>query len=183
MPIETDGDRDKTTPLTSVGKDFFTYDIERALLDGRIDIAVHSAKDLEGEPLPGLVIAATTRSISIFDSLVSREGLKLKELPCKAIIGTSSKKRKLGIKSFRRDLIAKDLRGNIDERLDKLDNGEYDAIIVAHAALIRLGYQDRITEIIDPSIIRPHPLQGRLAIEVRQDRKDLIELFKKIDGA
>jgi hydroxymethylbilane synthase len=182
VPIETKGDKDKTTPLAGQEKsDFFTHEIETALLKGRIDAAVHSAKDIEDTPPAGLMIVATTRSISPFESLVSKRDIRLEELPFGAIVGTSSIKRKIAILHFRRDLIVKDIRGNVDERIEQLDRGEFDAIVVAHAALLRLGYQDRITEVIAPTVIEPHPLQGRLSVQVRSDRRDLIDLFRSIN--
>ena len=183
IPIETSGDRDKVTPLSRrENDDFFTYDIERALLEGEIDVAVHSAKDLEETPPAGLVIAAMTHSISPFECLISKRDLKLSELPPGAIVGTSSRKRKTAVTKFRRDLIVKDIRGNIDERIEQLDSGRFDAIITAHAALIRLGLEERISEIIPPDIIKPHPLQGRLSLQVHAERKDLIDLFRSVDG-
>lgn len=183
ITIETGGDKDKTTPLTfRENSDFFTREIEEALLTGDIDIAVHSAKDMEEEMPEGLVIAATTRSVSGADSLVSRGALKLDELPAGSVIGTSSAGRRDGIKRYRDDLVVRDIRGNVDERIAKMDRGEYDAIIVAHAALIRLGLEDRSAGIIPSEIIEPHPLQGRLAIQVRKDRTELIKIFGEIDG-
>jgi hydroxymethylbilane synthase len=180
VPIATEGDRDKITPLTSrEDSDFFTGTIERALLDGEIDIAVHSAKDLETHMPEGLEIIAMTRSISPDDALVSRNKATLDELPVGAIVGTSSKQRQAALKRARKDLVVKDMRGNVDDRLAQLDAGAFDAIIVAHAALLRLGYENRIAEIIPPSIIEPHPLQGRLAVQIRSDRDDLKELFEK----
>jgi hydroxymethylbilane synthase len=183
VPIETKGDIDKTTPLSSVeASDFFTQQIEEALLDGSIDAAVHSAKDLEENVPAELVIAALTRSVSPYECLVSRNGRTLKELPEDAVVGTSSINRKEAILKFRNDLVVKDIRGDIKERLRQLDEGHYDAIVVAHAALIRLGYEDRITEIILPSMIEPHPLQGRLAVQVRRDRPAIAEIFRSIDA-
>lgn len=181
VPIRTTGDNDKTTPLSNMdGSNFFTKEIESALLKGEVDVAVHSAKDLE-EKLPGgLIIAALARSISPYECMVSKKYKTLKDLPHGAVVGTSSKKRQQSISSYRTDLVAKDIRGDIEERLNKLDRGEFDAIIVAHAALIRLGFENRISEIISSKIIEPHPLQGRLAVQVRRDRVDLIELFRRI---
>lgn len=184
VPIETTGDIDKTTPLSSVeGGDFFTRQIEEALLAGKIDAAIHSAKDLEESAPEGLVIAAMTLPVNPCECLVSRSGSTLKELQPGAVVGTSSIKRKDALLKFRPDLVIKDIRGDIDERLRQLDEGNYDAVIVAHAALIRLGYERRITEIILPSVIEPHHLQGRLTVQVRRDRKDLISLFGVLNGA
>jgi len=182
VAISTKGDRDKKASISlTEGTNFFTEEIEAALLRGDVDIAVHSAKDLEDEPPEGLVIAATTASISPHDCLVSRSGLPLDALPKGAVVGTSSRKRREVVLKFRNDLKVKDIRGDINERLTRLDNGEFDAIIVAHAALIRLGYEGRIAQIIPDDIAAPHPLQGRLAIQVLKNRKDLIGIFKDID--
>lgn len=182
ITIETTGDRNKTTPLSEQERsDFFTYEIEEALLEGKIDAAVHSAKDIEDTMPEELIIAAMTHSISPHECLVSKGSLRLEELPLGAAIGTSSKKRKTAIINFRSDLVVKDIRGNIDERLKQLDRGDFDAVIVAHAALLRLGYQNRIAEVIPGSLIEPHPLQGRLAVQVRGDREDMIDIFRRID--
>jgi len=184
VTIETKGDKDKKTPLTQIeGTDFFTNELELALFTGRIDVALHSAKDLEIDIASDLFFVLMTKSISPFDCLVSTGGLVLEDLPSGAIIGTSSTKRKEGILKYRNDLIPKDIRGNVDERLLKLDRGDFDAIVVAQAALIRLGLEKRISQTIPPSIIEPHPLQGRLAIQIHKDRNDLIELFRGIDEA
>ena len=181
IPIATKGDKDKNTPLAfKEGSSFFSYEIEQALLEDKIDLAVHSAKDLE-EDIPGeLAIAAMTKSISAFDCLVSKDNQTLPELAPGSIIGTSSKNRREAILKFRGDFITKDIRGNIEERLAQFDQGKSDAIIVAQAALIRLGLTERITQILPFSIIKPHPLQGRLAIQVRRQRKDLLDFFRSI---
>jgi len=181
VPFETKGDRDKTTPLALVkGSDFFTYEIEQALIKGEIDIALHSAKDL-GDNMPeGLMLAAMTGSISPFDSLVALNDLRIEELPRASRVGTSSSARREAINRYRPDLIVKDIRGNVDERLKELDKGHYDAVIVAHAALIRLRYQKRAYQVLPFSIIEPHPLQGRLAVEIKKERKDLAKIFGRI---
>lgn len=183
VKMDTEGDRNKTTPLDKMeGTDFFTRDIEEALLEGNIDAAVHSAKDLEAVIPDGLVIAATTRSVSPYDCLVSRSHYRLNTLPAGSIVGTSSRNRKEAILKYRKDLLVKDIRGNTGERLEQLDRGKFDAIIVAHAALIRSGYENRFFEVIPEEIIKPHPLQGRLAVQVRKDRQDLLNLFRGING-
>jgi len=180
--ILTQGDRDKTTPFSRVeGSDFFTREIEGALLNGGIDAAVHSAKDLEEIMPVQLTIAAITTSISPYECLVSREGKKLNELPQGARVGTSSRKRKEALMRYRPDLRICDMRGNVEERLQQLDEGSFDAIIMAHAALIRLGYENRITEIISPEIIPPHPLQGSLAVQVRTGDRKMRSLFSVLD--
>lgn len=180
--IATPGDIDKTTPLDEVeDSNFFTSRIEEALISGEIDAAVHSAKDIETN-MPGeLAIAAITKSISPYECLVSRSGKGLSALRRGAVVGTSSRKRKDALRKFRQDLIVKDIRGTIEERLIRLDRGDYDAIIMAHAALLRLGFEDKISEIIPQDIIEPHPLQGRLAVQIRKDRIDLAEIFGRLN--
>lgn len=183
VPIMTRGDKDKVSLLPDKEEsDFFTYEIERALLSGIIDAAVHSAKDLESDMPEDLVIAAVTPSISPFECLVSKSGLSLEGLAAGAVVGTSSRKRKEAVLRFRPDLAVRDIRGNIEERLRQMDEGKYDAVIVAHAALIRLGLEERISRIIPEEVMAPHPLQGRLVIQARKDRTDLIGIFGRIDA-
>lgn len=183
VKIKTKGDKDKLTPISETeGSDFFTREIEQALIKGRIDLAVHSAKDLEEKIPDRIIVAAITNSISPHEALVSRNNLKLDELPAGSRIGTSSAKRKESLLQYRKDLIIKDIRGLIEERLQQLDKGNFDAIIVAYAALIRLGITERASQIIPADVIKPHPLQGSLAVQVRKDRVDLYKIFKRIDG-
>lgn len=179
--IETYGDRDKVTPISEIeGTDFFTREIEEALLRGEIDFAVHSAKDLPDKIPQGLYIAAITKSIDPFDALVSKNNLCLKDLPFRAKIGTSSLRRKTQLKKYRSDFQIIDIRGSIEERLQKLDSDGLDAIIVAVCALIRLGLQDKISQRIPLEILKPHPLQGALAIETRIDNEEIKELVKPL---
>lgn len=183
VAIETRGDKDKIRPLTlEEDSDFFTHELEQALIKGRIDVAIHSAKDLEKNSPEELAVIAMTSSISPFDCLVSSNGLDLDKLVAASRIGTSSSNRRQSILKYRKDLITKDIRGNVDQRLEQLDQGCFEAIIVAHAALIRLELCERIAEIIPFDVIKPHPLQGRLAIQVRQERRDLFNIFKDIHG-
>jgi len=180
--IDTSGDRDKITPISDIeGTDFFTAEIDEALLKGDIDLAVHSAKDLPGQIPVGLVIAAITESIDPYDALVSKNNLKIGELGVRAKIGASSLRRKTQLKKYRTDFQIVDIRGNVEERLEKLDKDGLDAIIVASCALIRLGLQHRITQKIPFEILMPHPLQGSLAIEARENDKEIINLFSKLD--
>ncbi len=171
--IETTGDKDKITPLEKLeGSDFFTREIEEALSGERIDLAVHSAKDLPDVLPDGLEIAVVFKSIEPCDALVSKNNLKLEELPSGAKIGTSSRRRKTQLKSFRKDFQIFDIRGDIEERLKRLDGkgsgkNKLDAIVIAAAGLIRLGLEDKITERLSFDILKPHPLQGCLAIEIR----------------
>ncbi|MDP2921547.1 MAG: hydroxymethylbilane synthase [Candidatus Omnitrophota bacterium] len=181
ISIETAGDKNKKIPLLGYEEsDFFTSEIEEALIDGKIDVAIHSAKDLEKNMPDKLVIAALTRSISQMDCLVSKDNRVLGNLETGAIVGTSSNKRKEAVLRFRPDLRVKDIRGNIEERLSQLDKGDFDAVIIAHAALLRLGLGYRISQIIPEDILAPHPLQGRLAVQIRKDRPDLFKIFGRI---
>lgn len=182
IEIMTRGDRDKITPISDVeGSDFFTDEIEGALLNKKIDIGVHSAKDLPDIIPPFLSIISVLKSVSPYDVLVSKNNLRIEELPENSRIGTSSKRRKEQIKKIRPDLQLVDVRGNIEERLKLIDEGLIDALIVAEAALIRLGLQNGITERLDFEIMKPHPLQGSLAVETRENEYELIGLFNKFD--
>lgn len=181
--MDTTGDRDKKTPISEMeGTDFFTREIDRALLNKQIDLAIHSAKDLPDIIPEGIVIAATTRSVDPYDVLVSKENLKLRDLPKGARIGTSSERRKNQLRACRPDLKIVDIRGTMDERLDKLFSEDLDAIVIAGAGLIRLGLGRRITERISFDILKPHPFQGSLAVAVRAEDEELKTLFGKLNG-
>ncbi len=182
--IDTTGDRDRKTPIDRLeGTDFFTDSIERALLEEKVDIAQHSAKDLPREFSPRLEIALVTGSIDPDDVLVSRENLTLEQLPRGAVIGTSSKRRKRGLKNFRPDFKITDIRGNIHQRLELLDSSKnLDGIVIAAAGLIRLGLEERISQRIPFEIIRPHPLQGKLAVQVRKADNRIKDFFKQLTG-
>ena len=181
--IDTYGDKDKATPISDIeGTDFFTREIDDALLQDEIDFAVHSAKDLPDKISEGLFVAAITKSIDPDEALVSKYNLKIDELKKGARIGASSKRRKSQLLAYRNDFRIVDIRGNIHERLDRLEKDNLDAIVVAACALIRLGLEHRISQRLPHSILKPNPLQGSLAIVVKEDRKELIKLFKVIDG-
>jgi hydroxymethylbilane synthase len=138
-----------------------------------IDFAVHSAKDLPDKIRQGLYIAAITKSIDPYDALVSRNNLKMEQLPLGAKIGASSSRRKEQLKKYRADFEIIDVRGTIEERLKKLDELGLEGIIVASCALVRLGLEKRIAQRIPFEILKPHPLQGSLAIEIREDDFEL----------
>lgn len=181
--IDTYGDKDKVTPISQIeGTDFFTKEIDDALLKDEIDFAVHSAKDLPDALREGLVIAAQTRSIDPYDASISKNSLKLAELPHGARIGTSSLRRKTQLARFRDDFDIVDIRGNIKERLEKIDNDKLDAIVIAACALVRLGLENRITQRIPFEILKPHPLQGALAIVARADDSGFHKLLSAIDS-
>ncbi len=180
---DTYGDKDKATPISDIeGTDFFTREIDEAVLKEEIDFAVHSAKDLPDKIPDGLVIAAITKAIDPYDALVSKGNLKIAELRQGAKIGVSSLRRKTQLRNYRRDFNLVNIRGTIGERLKILDTDGIDAIIVAACALVRLGLENRIAQRIPLGLLAPHPLQGALAVVSRQDNKELIDLFKVIDG-
>src|SRR5499427_1772816 len=161
--IKTTGDKITDVPLAKVGtKGLFTKEIEEALLDGSADLAVHSLKDLPTELPPGLVVAATPPREDPRDAVV---GMRLADLPQGARVGTSSLRRSAQLKKLRPDLVIESVRGNVDTRLRKLDEGQYDAIVLAAAGLKRLGWAARIAEILDPYRMCSAVGQGALAIE------------------
>ncbi len=161
--IKTTGDKITDVPLAQVGgKGLFTKEIEEALLDGRADLAVHSLKDLPTELPAGLVLAATPERQDPRDALV---GKRLSELPAGATLGTSSLRRAAQLRIVRPDLRIESVRGNLDTRLRKLDEGQYDAIVLAAAGLKRLGWEARIAEVLSPDVVCPAVGQGALAIE------------------
>lgn len=183
VTIDTCGDKDKVTPISDIeGTDFFTREIDDTLLRGDIDFAVHSAKDMPDEIKAGLFIAAVTKPLDSSDSLVSKNDLKLSELPFAAKIGVSSARRKAQLKNFRPDLKVTDIRGNIQERLKRLEETDLEAIVVATCALIRLGLKNKITQMLPLEILKPHPLQGSLAVVARKDNPDLIKFLSRIDS-
>jgi hydroxymethylbilane synthase len=179
--IDTFGDKDKATPISQIeGTDFFTREVDESLLKGEIDFTIHSAKDLPVNLRDGLTVALVTPTIDPYDVLVSKSDLKLDDLPQGARVETSSFRRKTQLKNYRDDFEINDIRGNIEERLDKLDKSNLDAIVIAAAGLLRLGLGDRITERIPFGILKPHPLQGSLAIETQENNKEIIDLFKVV---
>lgn len=165
--IRTTGDRITDVPLARVGsKGLFTKEIEEALLEGRIDLAVHSLKDLPVELPAGLALAAVPERESPLDAVVGR---RLAELPPGARVGTSSLRRAAQLRRLRPDLVIEDIRGNLDTRLRKLDEGRYDAILLAAAGLVRLGLEARIAERLAPETMCPAVGQGALAVETRAE--------------
>ena len=171
--ISTKGDRSRESlgALAQKGdKGFWVKEIEDALLQKRVDIAVHSLKDLPTAQPAGLEVSSIPKRVDARDVLIGREGMKkLAELPEGARIGTSSVRRKAFLRAYRPDLVVKDLRGNIDTRLAAIGGGEYDAIILAAAGLIRTEQRHRIDEFVEPDILLPAPGQGALALETRAD--------------
>lgn len=177
--LETTGDKDKKTSLRTLDRtDFFTKEIDQLLLAGKCDVGIHSAKDLP-EPMPkGLVVAAFTKGVDSSDSLVLKSGMTLETLPPGARIATSSVRREEQVKQLRPDLSFVDLRGTIGERLSKLEQGEVEGVVIAEAALIRLGWTHlNRTQLPGEST----PRQGQLAIVVREDDREMKELFQVLD--
>ena len=181
--IKTKGDRILDVPLAKIGdKGLFVKELEQAQLDGEIDFAVHSMKDLPTEMTEGLCIAAVPAREDPSDALVSN-GLGLRDLPANARIGSSSLRRCAQLLNFRADLRICDLRGNLDTRLRKLDAGQYDAIVLACAGLNRLGWADRITEKIPTEICLPAVGQGALAIQARAGDDETLRLLSAMEHA
>jgi len=173
VTIETHGDRDQATPLAAMGGfGVFTKAIQTALHDDRVDVAVHSLKDLPTIPEPGLELVAVPPRGPSGDALVSRRYRRFDDLPEGAIVGTSSLRRRAQVLNRRPDLQLLDLRGNIDTRLRKLDDQNLDAIILAEAGLARLGLTNRIAEILDPVWMLPAVGQGAIGLECRSDDED-----------
>lgn len=169
VPITTQGDV-KTGPLGQIGgQGLFTKELQRALLDQQIDLAVHSCKDLPTAPVAGLVIAAVPPRETTADVLISAKADRVESLPPGARVGTGSLRRKAQLLHLRPDLIVEDIRGNVETRLRKLDEGQFDAIVLAEAGLKRLGLAERITHVIPRRDMLPAVGQGALAIETRAD--------------
>jgi hydroxymethylbilane synthase len=172
QPFITTGDRLLDTPLPQIGgKGVFTEEIEDALLDGRIDLAIHSLKDLPVQQREGLIVGATPERGSVTDMLIGRTATSLTRLPAGARVGTSSLRRAAQLKQARPDLEPVSIRGNVETRLRKLsDSGEsYDAIILARAGLERLGLLDRASEELPPEVMLPAPGQGAIAVQCRDE--------------
>ncbi len=179
--IQTTGDKILDVALSKIGdKNLFTKEIEQAMLENRVDIAVHSLKDLPTELPQGLCIGAVLPRAECRDALVSNNGIQLHELNSNHIIGTSSLRRKAQLLAYNPHLHIEDVRGNIDTRLQKLASGQYDALIMAAAGLQRLGYEDYITEIIDPIVMLPAASQGIIGVECREADVEVCEVLQAI---
>lgn len=170
VKIVTEGDRITDRPLAKIGgKGLFLKELERALLDGEADLAVHSMKDVPADMMSGLVLDAVLPRANPYDALVSREGRLLADLSPGSRIGTSSLRRQSMLLALRPDLVVTDLRGNVDTRLRKLDEGQYDAIILACAGLQRLGLGERITETLNGPGWLPASTQGIIGLQCREN--------------
>ena len=180
--ISTQGDARQDVPIARIGGDgVFVRELEQALLEGRIDAAVHSLKDMPTAATPGLVLASIPERATCFDAVVGRTAATLEDLPPHAVVGTSSIRRVAQVLALRADLVVKPLRGNVDTRLRRLDAGEYDALILAAAGLERLGLASRITHLLRPPAFWPAVAQGALAIQVRADDHRALEAVMPLD--
>lgn len=180
--IKTKGDKILDSPLSKIGdKGIFTREIEIELLNGSIDIAVHSLKDLPTKLPDGLTIGAVTEREDVRDVLISKNNLKLDELPENAVIATGSLRRRAQILHFRPDFQFVDLRGNIDTRFRKFDESNWDAMILAFAGVSRMNYTDRISQVIPTDLILPAVGQGAIAVEAREDRHEILQMLEKIN--
>ena len=178
------GDQLLDVPLAKVGgKGLFVKELENALLDGSADIAVHSMKDVPMEFPAGLGLGVICRREDPTDAFVSNRYRTLAELPAGSVVGTSSLRRECQLRARRPDLAVKFLRGNVNTRLRKLDEGEYDAIILASAGLIRLGFAERIAQQIDVAESLPAGGQGAVGIELRSDDSDTLALLQAVHHA
>ncbi|MEO3680585.1 hydroxymethylbilane synthase [Rheinheimera fenheensis] len=184
VPMSTQGDKILDTPLAKIGgKGLFVKELEQAMLDGRADIAVHSMKDVPVEFPPGLMLHTICPRESPLDAFVSNQFKSLDELPKGAVVGTSSLRRQCQLKALRPDLTVRDLRGNVNTRLAKLDNGEFAAIILAAAGLIRLGFAQRIASLLPVDLSLPANGQGAVGIECRSDDKAVQQLLAPLEHA
>ncbi len=180
--ITTKGDVVLDRPLNAIGdKGLFVTEIEDALRAGRVDMAVHSAKDLPSELPPDMAMPFFPQRADPRDVLVSRNNVKLADLPQGARVGTSSLRRACQLRHARPDLELADIRGNVDTRLRKLYEGQYDAIVLAAAGLARLGWSERITELLDPAVMIPAAAQGAIGIEVRAHDEAIAALLQALD--
>jgi hydroxymethylbilane synthase len=192
VEVSTTGDRDRTQPLAAMGNTgVFTREVQRAVLDGRADVAVHSLKDLPTEPAEGLTLAAVPERASPFDALVlpnaddsdHADADPLSLLAEGARIGTGSPRRSAQLRHWRADLRIQEIRGNVETRLRKLDDGDCDAVILAEAGLQRLGFGNRISRRLAPPVLYPAVGQGALGIECRRDDVDTLRLLAAVNHA
>ena len=172
--IKTRGDIVKETPLVGMGRGVFVKELERALLAGEIDLAVHSLKDLPTQLPHGLTIRVVGHRQDPRDVLVDRWSCKLRDVPAGARMGTSSPRREAQLRNLRPDLKVLPIRGNVETRLKKARGSDYDGTILAAAGILRLGMEGQIAEFLSPESFVPAPGQGALAVELREDDEDLL---------
>jgi hydroxymethylbilane synthase len=184
--VMTHGDRTQASgePLPEIGgKGLFTAELEQALRDGEIDLAVHSLKDLPTEGTPGIALGAVCARDEVGDCLVARDGLRLGDLARGAAIGTSSLRRTAQIRGMRHDLEIRSIRGNVDTRVRKVREGQFDGVVLAVAGIRRLGLDGSVSEWFAPETFLPAPGQGALAVQCRADDEAALALLATIDDA
>lgn len=180
--IKTSGDKDQRCQITEIGgKGVFVKEIEEALISGKIDIAVHSLKDMPAKIPSGLLIGAYIKGEDARDVLISKDGLRLDELKKTARIGSSSPRRKEQLKLLRSDIEIAPIRGNVETRLRKVAEGEYDGTVLALAGLKRLGLTNKISQIFGKDEIVPAAGQGVIAVEARKNDTETLSILKKLD--
>lgn len=182
VEIVTSGDTQQSGPVAALGlQGVFTKEIQTAILDGRVDVAVHSLKDLPTERVAGLTVAAVPPRAVASDALVTHVAGTLEALPEGARVGTGSLRRQAQLKYLRPDLVITGIRGNVETRLSKLDAGEVDAVLLAAAGLQRLGLESRIAELLEPPRMLPAVGQGALGIECHEENVSVCELLSELD--
>ncbi len=182
VPMSTQGDRFLSAPLSQIGgKGLFMKELEQAILEDRADIAVHSMKDVTADFPSGLQLSVIMEREDPRDAFISNKYSSLSELPENAVVGTSSVRRQCQLRKLRPDLELKDLRGNVGTRLGKLDDGQYDAIILATAGIKRLGLAERISEYISTDVLLPAVGQAAIGIETRENDPQTIELISCLE--
>jgi hydroxymethylbilane synthase len=178
----TKGDKTLDKPLPEIGgKGLFTAELEAALRDGRIDLAVHSLKDLPTEDTPGLTIGAICQRADVRDVLIAANGNSLANLPAGAVVGTSSLRRKAQLLAYRPDLTVRPIRGNVGTRVGKVEKGGYDAVILAAAGISRLGMDNMVSDWLPFEVMLPAPGQGALAVQCREDDEKTKNLLAAIN--
>ena len=181
VKMTTQGDKILDTPLSKIGgKNLFIKELEIGMMEGRADIAVHSMKDVPYELPEGFRIGAILERENPFDAFVSNHFKSIEDLPIGSRVGSCSLRRIVQLKALRPDLVILDLRGNVNTRLKKLDDGQYDAIILACSGLIRLGFEDRIKQHLNAQQSLPAVGQGALGIEVRENDNEIIKLLEPL---
>lgn len=184
VPMKTKGDKILDVPLAKIGdKGLFTKELENGLLQNELDMAIHSLKDLPTMLPPGLIIGAFCQREEPRDVFLSKNGIQLEDLPPGALLGTSSLRRKSQLQHFRPDLNFVDIRGNLHTRWRKLMESEMDGIVLAAAGVIRLGWEQKITQILSEEIMLSAVGQGAIAVEVAENRPDILELLPRLNHA
>ena len=178
--IRTAGDRQPSAPLTGMGTGVFTKALEDALLDGRIDLAVHSLKDLPTDPTPGVTVLTVLEREDPRDVLIDRWNKTLLDIPAGARIGTSSPRRAAQLKHGRKDVEFLSIRGNVETRIAKAGGPDYDGVVLAAAGISRLSASEVVSEVLSPYVCTPAPGQGALAVQVRSGDAPLLELLRRL---